>query len=466
MLIQNKKQSVALSSVFASAFLTITKLIAGLATGSMGILSEAAHSALDFGAALLTYFAVCIGDKPADTKHTYGHGKAESVSALAETGLLFITSAWIIYEAVRRLQTHNLEVEVAWYSFAVIIFSIIIDYSRSKALSKVAKETKSQALEADALHFSSDILSSLVVLLGLVFVSFGIKIADPIAAVGVSLFVTRAGISLGKRTIDVLIDAVPEGLTEKIIETTKKVTGVIGIEKLRVRSVGAIVFVDMTINVNRKLPLQAVQNIINNIEGNIHKIIAEADITVHTKPLSLDNETIIERIQIIATNHNLAVHDIAVHSLKDKKYISFDLEVDANLTILEAHKTASHLEKEIMKELGDNIEIDTHIEPFRSQILTGVNISADKELEIQKIISKIAKTMKLVVEIHDIEIRKTQEKLFISFHALFENDTPLEEVHNFSSRFEYLIKDEVPNVHRVVVHAEPINLKKKAINKY
>jgi len=189
----NEKKSVALSSVFASLLLTITKFVVGILTGSIGIISEAAHSALDLAAAIMTYFAVKIGDKPADESHPYGHGKVESVSALGETGLLFITSIWIVYEAVHRLFLKNVEIDVTWYAFAVIILSIVVDYSRSRALKKVADKTQSQALEADALHFSSDIWSSAVVLIGLIFVSFGIKGADAIAAMGVAVFVIIAG---------------------------------------------------------------------------------------------------------------------------------------------------------------------------------------------------------------------------------------------------------------------------------
>ncbi len=219
----HKKQQVALSSVLASILLTVMKLVVGLMTGSIGIISEAAHSALDFGAAALTLFAVKMSDKPADSKHHYGHAKVESVSALIETGLLVVTSVWIIYAAVERLISGTIDIEVTWYAVAVMVISIVVDFSRSRALKKVAKETNSQALEADALHFSSDILSSAVVLLGLIFVSIGIAWADAVAGIAVALLVGWAAFSLGKKTIDVLIDAAPEGLAERIEEITMTV---------------------------------------------------------------------------------------------------------------------------------------------------------------------------------------------------------------------------------------------------
>ncbi|MBU4016060.1 cation diffusion facilitator family transporter [Patescibacteria group bacterium] len=280
----NKKQSVALSSVFASFALTVLKLIVGLATGSMGILSEAAHSLLDLGAATLTFFAVKVGDKEADERHHYGHQKVESVSALIETGLLFLTSIWIIYEAIKRLRTGETEIEVTWYAFAVMIFSIVIDYSRSRALSKVAKETKSQALEADALHFSSDIYSSLTVIAGLVFVSFGVGKADAIAAIGVSFFVMHAGYVLGRRTLDTLVDATPDGSSQKINHIAKQVTGVISVKKLRVRAVGNLTFIDMTITVNSDMTVGNAHKICDEIENKIRASFPHADITIHSEP--------------------------------------------------------------------------------------------------------------------------------------------------------------------------------------
>lgn len=211
----NRKTNVALSSVLAGLTLTAGKFVVGIMTGSMGILSEAAHSLLDMGAAIITYFAVCVSDKPADEEHHFGHGKIEAFSALIETILLFITSVWIIYEASKRLISGNIEVEATWYTFAVVIISILIDFTRSRALMRVAKETGSQALEADALHFQTDIWSSAVVLVGLFCVRFGIKGADSIAALFVALIVIKVGWNMGRRTFDVLIDTAPAGIAEK-----------------------------------------------------------------------------------------------------------------------------------------------------------------------------------------------------------------------------------------------------------
>jgi len=452
---ENKKQSVALSSVFASAGLTLIKLTVGIITQSIGIISEAAHSALDLLAALLTYFAVRVGDKPADEEHPYGHGKVENVSALIETALLFLTSAWIIYESIERLFFKNIEVDVKWYSFAVMIVSIIVDISRSRALSKVAKETSSQALEADALHFSSDVWSSLVVLLGLIFVSFGINKADAIAAIVVAIFVIYVGYKLGKRTIDVLIDTAPEGLTQNVNDAIKIVDGVLGVERLRVRPVGISVFVDVIVTVNRKLSLEKTQSICHNIENGIRELIPNADITVNTKPLPLDNETIVERVQIAATNNNHLIHNVVIHTNNNKKYLNFDLEVDANLGIKHAHQIASNFENILRNEIGQDIDINIHIEPLESEIITGENVTAAEEKRIKKIVSDVIKNFKLVKDVHNINITRIKNEFFMSLHCSFDDDASLVEVHNIASRIEFLVKEKLTDTKRVIVHAEP-----------
>ena len=280
MKISNKKSAVALNSVFWSFLLTLVKGIVGIITGSLGILSEALHSLLDLGAALLTFFAVKAGDKPADKEHPYGHSKIESVSALIESALLFATSGWIIYEAIKRLASGKTEVEITWYAFAVVILAIIIDISRSRALMKVAKETKSQALEADALHFSSDIWSSGAVLIGLICAYFKIPAADTIAALVVAIFVLRVGYKLSKSTFDVLIDTAPPGTEELVHETAKNVPGVLDVERIRLRHVGNTIFIEINIKVDRKLLLEEAKQIGKNVAKEIKNKIENADVSV------------------------------------------------------------------------------------------------------------------------------------------------------------------------------------------
>lgn len=453
--VSNKKSAVALSSVFAGLALTVMKLVVGVMTGSMGIISEAAHSALDLGAAIMTYFAVKIGDRPADDTHPYGHGKVESVSALLETGLLFITCFWIIYESVHRLIDKNVEVHATWYAFAVVIISIIIDISRSRALGKVAKETNSQALEADALHFSSDIWSSGVVLVGLIFVLFGVKGADTIAAIVVSMFVFVAGYRLGKRTIDALIDKAPAGIAEMVKEITVGAEGILNMSRLRVRALGPSTFIDMAVTVNRKLPLLRVEEIIKNLENKIKEKIVGADVVIHTQLGQLNDETIVESIQILSAKHSMSVHDIVVENLENKKYVSYDLEVPGHLTVRGAHDLAEHLEKEIKKELGDEVVLSAHIEPLFHQEILSENILPEELKRLEEIIKNLVNSAVPITEAHDILFRKMGHNLFVTLHCLVDGDVPLEVAHNASGRLEFLIKDKIPTVKRAIVHVEP-----------
>ena len=455
---EEKKQSVALSSVIASLLLTIMKLVVGIMTGSIGILSEAAHSAMDFGAAALTWFAVRISDKPADSKHHYGHTKIESVTALIETGLLILTSIWIVYEAVLRLMSGKSEVEVTWYAIAVIIISIAVDISRSMALKKVAAETRSQALEADALHFSSDIISSAVVLAGLGFVALGLHWADALAGMLVAVLVGRAAWQLGKKTIDVLVDAAPEGLSEEIEKIALGVPGVVAVGKMRVKPAGPFVFVDLTITVSRTLPLAQVSTICAAVETRLKEQIPDSDITVNARPIVLDSETVTERIHVIGLNHNLHAHNISTALSGQKKQITFDVEVDDRLTIRQAHDAVTALEKELHREFDGELDICIHLDPLRQEERQSEPLSTEEEVSIKKTLQEAAAQITGIENIHEIQVRRTEhEKIFITLHSAFNDDLPLESVHSLTSRLEGAIYHKLSNVGRIVIHAEPLN---------
>ncbi len=281
---ENEKNKVATSSFIAAIFLTTFKIIVGVMTGSLGILSEALHSALDLVAAGITMIAVRISDKPADKEHHYGHGKIENLSALAETLLLLITCVWIIYEALSRLISGNTHIEVNVWSYVVVITSIVIDYSRSRALMRVAKKHNSQALEADALHFSTDIWSSLVVLLGLVAANFGIFIADSIAAMGVALIVIFVSYNLGKRSINVLLDHVPDSVCEKINDLLKNANEIEQYHSLKVRAAGPDIFVELNIHVKPNLTIEESHTIATHIENKLKAEISRCHVHVHIEP--------------------------------------------------------------------------------------------------------------------------------------------------------------------------------------
>ncbi|NTU52385.1 MAG: cation-efflux pump [Chlorobiaceae bacterium] len=455
---KQKKQSVALSSVTASLLLTTMKIVVGLMTGSIGILSEAAHSAMDFGAAALTWFAVRISDQPADKKHHYGHTKIESVSALIETGLLFLTSFWIIYAAVERLITGNAEIEVTWYAIAVIVISILVDISRSIALKKVARETRSQALEADALHFSSDILSSAVVLVGLGFVAFGIHWADALAGIIVAVLVSRAAWELGRKTIDVLVDAAPDGLSEQIETIVEKVPGVVAINKMRVKPAGPFVFIDLTITVSRTLPQEKVLAICASVEQKIKGEIPDSDITVNARPVVLNSETVTERIHAIGLNHNLHAHNIVTSLTAEKKQITFDVEVDSSLTIRAAHDSVSELEQELHREFNGDIDVCIHLDPLNNEERNASPVDPEDETRLNTVIREAASTIPAIRDVHAVNIHVSGHRKFcITLHCSFDDNTVLANVHTLTSRLEGLLYKALPETARIIVHAEPVN---------
>lgn len=287
-----EKRAAALSSVVAAIGLTSFKIIVGVLTNSLGILAEAAHSTLDLAAALMTFFAVRVADKPADREHPFGHGKAENLSALFETLLLLATSAWIIYEAIHRLSTPNVHVEISIWSFIVMGTSIIVDASRSRMLMKAAKKHNSQALEADALHFSTDIWSSSVVILGLIGVLIATKIpglfflekADAVAALGVAVIVIYISGELGIRTIQALLDSAPNGDPEKIEQVVEAIPGVTDCHAVRMRPSGASWFIDLHVTMDGDKTVAEAHALTEEIEAEIFKIVPHADVTIHVEP--------------------------------------------------------------------------------------------------------------------------------------------------------------------------------------
>jgi cation diffusion facilitator family transporter len=282
----NEKQRVAGISVLAAIFLTGFKLVVGIVTGSLGLLSEALHSGLDLVAAVITLFSVRISDKPPDKEHNFGHGKIENFSAFIETILLFITCIWIIKEALHRLISGKTDIEVNAWSYIVVVISIVVDFTRSRALSKVARKYNSQALEADALHFSTDIWSSSVVLFGLMFANFGFFFADPVAALIVAFIVIIISYRLGKRSIEVLLDYAPRDKVSKIESVLNKLPEIEKYHSLKVRTAGADTFVRVSVTLNPEVKVDHAHEICNEVEREICKVVNRCDVIVHAEPLN------------------------------------------------------------------------------------------------------------------------------------------------------------------------------------
>ena len=454
---QHEKEQVALTSIAASAAMTIAKGIVGVSTGSLAILSEAGHSLIDLGATIMTYVAVRVSGKPADDEHHYGHGKVESVSALGETALLFLLSGVVIWEAVKRLVEHEPHIVVATnWAFVVMAASVVIDFFRARALTRVAKATQSQALEADALHFSSDLWSSLAVIGGLIGVSFGLWWADSAAALTVALLVCVAGWRLGRRTIETLTDTAPVGAVANITDIVEKVAGVVAVEQVRARGVGDKTFIDLTVAVSRTLPLDRVSAIKSAVENALSSQMPGAEPSITTAPVALDSETVLDRVMVIARNRALAVHHVTVHNLQDRLAIALDLEVDGKLSLAAAHEMADGLESAIASELGTGVEVETHIEPLEPVDALGREAPPERVHAVQTALVELAVQDRALRNIHDVRVRETDDGEIVNFHCHVDPAMSVQTVHEKVDALERALKLHSSLIKRVIGHAEPM----------
>jgi cation diffusion facilitator family transporter len=449
------KLRAAFASVLASAGLTIAKLVAGLMSGSLALISEAGHGLLDTGATTLTFFAIREADKPADEEHQYGHGKFEAVSALAETGLLLVLAVVVLVAAVRRLFHREVAVEANALAFAVLVVSIGVDLVRWRALAKLARETRSEALAADALHFSSDLVASVLVLLGLVATRFGYPQGDAVAAIGVAIFVAIAGYRLGSRTIDTLLDAAPKGVSGRIRALVQSVPGVEAIEQLKLRPAGGHVIGELGISVARTLPLERVGEIKEEIAAAIAANVPEASMTVTANPKVLDDETVLEKVLVVAAMRRLTVHHVTVQEIAGRKCVSLDVEIDGRMRHGEAHDLASSLERAIAAEIGPDIEVETHIEPLEVRELRARNARPERREAVARSLTRRASEAGRVSDIHNVRVRETPAGLVVNYHCRVDPGLSVDEVHAEVDRLDRKLKADYPAITRIVGHAEP-----------
>jgi cation diffusion facilitator family transporter len=457
---RQEKRAVAGNSVLAALGITTLKIVVGLGTRSLGILSEAAHSALDLVAALVTFFSVRVSDKPADATHQYGHGKVESFSAFIETGLLLLTCAWIVYEAGKRLFFQSVEIEPSPYAFAVMFLSMVVDVWRSRALRKMAKKYDSQALE-DSLHFSTDVWSSGVVILGLALVwagrAFGVawlRQADPVAALLVACVVVTVSWRLARRTMDALLDAAPAGVRNQILDRIGTVDGVVEVERVRIRKAGSRYFADVSLGLARDFTFQRSGQVSDAVTARVREILPDADVVVHSMPRARQAENIFDRIRAVAARHNLNVHDISVQNLAGELHVEQHLELNEQLSIKEAHDEVTRLESEMRAEIPEIATILTHIESEPATIETGEQIVLEPSLELR--LRGVVKEFPEVMDVHEFQFKRIRDRLYVSCHCTLPDDMPLARVHDVQTALEIRFKQDTPELFRVLIHPEPV----------
>jgi cation diffusion facilitator family transporter len=493
----NEKVKVAIISIAASTGLTLLKLIVGVSTNSLGILSESFHSGLDTIGALMTLYAIRMAIRPPDLNYTYGYAKVESIASLTEIILLFAVAGWISYEGLERIFFKTVQPEITAYSFAIMFVSIAVDFGRSRSLYTAARKYGSQALEADALHFKTDMFSSAIVIAGLLLV-FILKLpnADAFAAIAVAGMIIYTSLGLGRRTMDVLLDKAPKGVNQQILETVSGLEGVNRVYNVRVRKVGSETFVDMHIEVPRTHTHDRAHRVATAVEEKVRKTLPNSDVLVHVEAIESSSETIIDRIRLISTEIEgiRNVHSIYLSSIPspsdegigygkeervqpEKKSLShlqkitklpssssssplhlyLDVQMENNLDLSAAHKVIDDFEKRLKSEIPLIEKITTHIETESSE---RVAIGTEKKINqpyLEKI-RNIALSFNRVVDCSDIGIVDNDGELHITFTVKvkpsLEKNTTVEDAHIIATNIQNQITKET-GASRVMIHMEP-----------
>jgi cation diffusion facilitator family transporter len=449
------KQKVAAVSIVASASLATLKLVVGIAIGSLALITDALHSAVDFLATVVTWLVVRFSDRPADTEHHYGHGKIESLSALGLIALLYVLAGGVAVEAVSRLRAGVAPSSITAVPFVVLLIDMAVNFWRARALQRAARETRSQALAADALHFASDVYGSLAAIAGLALSAWGYAWGDAAAAIGIALLISLLGLRLGRSTIETLMDRAPEGAAEKAEAAIRTIPGVIDVERLRVRMVGSTHFVDANVKVPRTLPIDGLDDIKRQAQAAVAAVLHDADLTFTAIPVARDNESVRERIMVIARNSGLAIHHVTVHDLGDRLTVGIDLEVDAAMPLGEAHEVTRTLEQAIRADFGADVEVDTHIEPLEPELPVGTETPANRTDTFRAELTRLAEADGSLHDIHNVRVRDSNGGEFVNFHCRANPAMTVIEVHQRVDEIERGLRRAFPNVKRVISHAEP-----------
>ncbi len=493
------KRSAALFSVLAALVITILKLITGVLTGSLGMLSEAAHSTIDLVAAIITLFSIQVADRPADEEHNYGHGKVESLSAFVETGLMLVSCIWIVTESIRRLFFHGgLTLSVSIWPFLVLLLSITVDFTRARTLHRTAREFHSIALEADAIHFSTDIWSSTAVFLGLAASYLGERLhipaltaADPIAALIVAGIILRVTLRLARSTADNLLDATPTHNADGTATNTRRdiyralaaIEGVLSVDRLRIRQSGARFFADVTLAMPRNLTFQRTEQVTAAATGAVQRHLPEADVVIHPVPTASKAESLHDRIRAVAALSNLSIHDVTLQQHGSVLHLEQHLEVNESMPLRKAHDLVTQLESDIRRDVPEVTSILTHIESEPATIEQPASLDRDRRIELR--LRRVAAGIPGILDIHDVLVTRLSpavsesgknlealiartrsgadavedtagvERIQVACHCTLPDDLPMADVHATITALESAFKADCPEVVRLLIHPEP-----------
>jgi cation diffusion facilitator family transporter len=457
-----EKQRVARHSMAAAAVMTLLKIGAGLLSGSLGVLSDAAHSGLDLVGAALTYFSVHVSDKPADEDHTYGHGKIENLSAFSEAGLMALSCAWIIWEAVQRIFYHAVELHHSLWPVLVLATSIGVDIWRSRQLREVAVRTGSPALATDAFHFASDIWATAAVLVGLGAAWVGerfqigaLRYADPVAALVVSLMILRMTVRLGHEAVAALVDEIPAETRRRLVREVERVDGVLAVERARVRRAGAGYFADVTLALPRRYTFEHTGELVEAATAAVQRALPGADVVIHTIPRETKAESIFDRVRAVAARNNVSVHELSIQTHHGRLQVELHVELDETLALRDAHDFVTAMEAEILRNVPEVDSVLTHIESEPATIeQPEEELVEDRRLE--HALRSAAAGFPEIADVHDITVGRMGEHISLTCHCTLPDELPMSRVHQVITALEDRFKLECPEVFRVTIHPEPV----------
>lgn len=455
-----EKNWAALSSMLVAVLLTVAKLVAGLISGSLGLLSEALHSAIDLVGTVLSYAAVRISSRPPDATHPYGHAKVESLSALIAVGILLLTALGILWEAADRF-FGEVEYHVPqqnWLGIIVLVVAVVVDYSRSRYLRRVADKHGSPALAADAAHFSTDLLGSLTVLFGLILIAIGsfvgwppatAALIDAAAAAFVALIIVYVAAHLAVRAVNALTDRVPPHLIGQLVAEVEGTPNMIGTPTARVRFVGEQAHADVSINVARGLSLERSREVSQEVVSRVQRVLPAADVIVRTRPVAPGSESAVEAAIVTAARLGLGVHHVRAFDTPSGLRLDLHMEVPAEQSLREAHQQADRLEAELRREV-QSAEVQVHIEPRHEEVyrLWHDDDSAAVAARAWEVTSHIE-------GVHDIEALNSDLGFVVTLHYYMPDDLPITTAHFKTAQIEQVVRDAIPGIYRVTVHPEP-----------
>ncbi len=457
-----EKRRVALHSMTAAAAMALLKLAVGLLSGSLGVLSDAAHSGLDLVGSAFTFFSVRVSGKPADETHSYGHGKIENLSSFGEAGLMAASCIWIVWDAVDRIFFHPVPLRHSVWPALVLIASVGVDWWRSRRLRAIARKTGSPALAMDAFHFASDIWASGAVLAGLGATWVGVcyhlawlRYADPAAALVVSFMILRMTFRLGREAADALMDEIPAETRRRLMREVQRVPGVLAVEQARVRRSGADYFADLTLALPRRSTFEHTGELVETATAAVQRVLPGADVVVRTVPRQTRAESIFDRVRAVAARHNLSVHELSIQSHQGRLRVELHVEIEEKMRLREAHSFVSALEEEILREVPEIDAVLTHIESEPATIEQPEEMVGD-DRRIELALRAAAAHIPEIIDVHAIAVSRTGDHISLTCHCTLSDDLPMHRVHEIITALEDRFKLECPEVYRVTIHPEPV----------